>query len=513
MRFWQALLEILAYPFAVILRFTFDLLMMPGRLFRLSIPLRVAVIVFGLLLTTAVTLFCIQTAHSQSATFGRGAWFYVGTVGLIVATAAVTYFTVKMWLEGPTRAHGDIDDAFVEGLASLEAQRINPADVPIYIVLGVSSESDVDGLMNATGFDFLIKGVPKNGPIRWFGGKEAIFIVCSQASAAADAIGAIREIAPDSTPRDVDGTKMGEASRFAGAYSNMGRGNPLEGTILGNIGDWKAGLPRRAEPAQGVVDLEGQSQRLEHLARLLVRTREPDCPFNGVVFTFPLKTLRQQGVEYLLADCAKGMRLDCQRLQEATRLKFPVLSLVTDVGQDDGFVKLAEWLKKQRAEKSRIGMGLSKGKWNSASKRVAESLAEAACANVIALFFQMMANDPNAIRQNEVLYRSVASLRGKVTNNLRRLLADGLASELSDGTHPVDVSLIGCYFVGTGSKSEEQMFGESVFRDRLPMEENTLEWTPEALAADQRYLWLARANLILAAAMVFAIIGLILYRS
>jgi hypothetical protein len=104
-------------------------------------------------------------------------------------------------------------------------------------------------------------------------------------------------------------------------------------------------------------------------------------------------------------------------------------------------------------------------------------------------------------------------LRGKVTNNLRRLLADGLASELSDGTHPVDVSLIGCYFVGTGSKLEEQMFGESVFRDRLPMEEDTLEWTPEALAADQRYLWLARANLILAAAMVFAIIGLILYRS
>jgi hypothetical protein len=45
------------------------------------------------------------------------------------------------------------------------------------------------------------------------------------------------------------------------------------------------------------------------------------------------------------------------------------------------------------------------------------------------------------------------------------------------------------------------------------MEEDTLEWTPEALAADQRYLWLARANLILAAAMVFAIIGLILYRS
>jgi hypothetical protein len=170
-------------------------------------------------------------------------------------------------------------------------------------------------------------------------------------------------------------------------------------------------------------------------------------------------------------------------------------------------------LKGELKKRPRIGMGLSKGKWNSASKKVTESLAESACANVTGLFFDMMAKEPNETMRNESLYRTVASLRGNIANNLRKLLMDGFASELSDGTHPVDVSLIGCYFIGTGAKSEEQMFGESVFLDRLPIEEHTLEWTSEALASDRRYLWLTRVNLVVAAAMVFAIIGLIFYRS
>jgi hypothetical protein len=69
----------------------------------------------------------------------------------------------------------------------------------------------------------------------------------------------------------------------------------------------------------------------------------------------------------------------------------------------------------------------------------------------------------------------------------------------------------GCYFAATGETEDRQAFVRSVF-DKLPSEQEELEWTDEALEWDARcQVW---ANLGFAANAILAlvVVGTIVYR-
>lgn len=501
MRFWQALFEIVAYPFTVVLRFAADLLTLPGRFFGLGLPARVALVVFAMLFATAVALLWVQSNHPQHAVWARGISFYLGTLTLLVVTPLFAYVTVKMWQEGPIAAFPEIDDAFEEGRLALLAKRIDLCDTPLYLALGAATADEADRIMAASGIKSLVNGVPSFGPIRWFGSEKGVFMFCLEASATSWA----NVHASRSEPRGVEIAYpelfVTNKKKSIDDGQDQPSGLLFQNTITedGLVGRQdRMQLPPR--PAE-LEDLRNGTAKLEHLLRKIARVRQPCCPINGLILCVPWTTLQLRPRE--LRTLKSAMPLDCKAIKAVAQVRYPLLVLVTETHQDAGFLELMKRKGRIEVEHGRIGKGCPSKVWNESNRDQIESLVSSACSNIISTIYGIFAR-PHEFSQehgNRKLVQLIAQLRGLPANNLRDLLGNGLGSKESHGAF----NLMGCYFISNGNGPEEAGFAKSVFQDRLRQDEDSLEWTEEALAADRRYLILSRVNLTVAVAMFLAI--------
>ncbi len=69
----------------------------------------------------------------------------------------------------------------------------------------------------------------------------------------------------------------------------------------------------------------------------------------------------------------------------------------------------------------------------------------------------------------------------------------------------------GCYFGATGETEDRQAFVRSVF-DKLPSEQEELEWTDQALEQDARCQAWANLGFMLNGVLALVVAGTILYR-
>ena len=121
MSFFRSLLSL---PVQAV-RSLFTAILSPGRFFRsgqrlfgLSLPARVSIIVAALLVIGVAVhlLLAHYTQHRFLRPLISDPKYLGGTIVLVVLIPVVVYFTVKYWLEGEVSPYQEIDLAFRAGL-------------------------------------------------------------------------------------------------------------------------------------------------------------------------------------------------------------------------------------------------------------------------------------------------------------------------------------------------------------------------------------------------------------
>ena len=121
--------------------------------------------------------------HTQDRSFVKAKLtpaFITVIAVLVLLIPFVLYKALKLWLEGETSPFPDIDHAWKAGLAELDRQGLNPAQIPIFLILGSSGESQEKSLMAASRLSFNVSAAPQ-GPaaLHWYANPDGIYIVAT----------------------------------------------------------------------------------------------------------------------------------------------------------------------------------------------------------------------------------------------------------------------------------------------------------------------------------------------
>jgi type VI protein secretion system component VasK len=237
------------------------------------------------------------------------------------------------------------------------------------------------------------------------------------------------------------------------------------------------------DPAE--ADLLGR--RLQHLCRLIVRSRRPYCPINGILFLIPYAATET-------ASEADEIGAICQRDRAAARevlqVHCPAFAMICDVEEVPGFRTFIAHFPEEQREKV-LGLDLP----------LIPVLDESAFAVMInggvrwidqvlipTLVYRLWrVEEPDhkgtsdLLRENIQLYQVLSQLHQR-RDRIVRALTRTLANET-----PGTALFGGCYLAATGrDASREQAFVVGVFR-RLLENQNFVTWTAEALAEDADY--------------------------
>ena len=242
-------------------------------------------------------------------------------------------------------------------------------------------------------------------------------------------------------------------------------------------------------------------------ARLLrPRPDHPFCAVNGILTLLPMPAI--QGSIREAEELQRAVKSDLRTIDRTLDLRCPVTALVVGMEQESGFRELVRRVGRERAAVQRFGQ-----RYDLRSVATAEEM-HALCAHVCGAFedwVYTLFREQGALTRpgNMQLYGLLCKVQLGIKNRLAEILAGGFGFDPHSSEPPVLFS--GCYFAAIGETEDRQAFAKGVF-NKLIEEQEQVEWTPRALASNRRYLWLAYTGLILDAALVAAIGGLVAWR-
>lgn len=107
-------------------------------------------------------------------------------VTLVIVIPIVLYWGLNRWHQVIEGEYPDIDRAWEAGMRALSAQGIDPAEYPIFLILGSADQSVERGLMDALETDLTIAGIPDASGVRhalqWYMTADGIYLFCPSAS-------------------------------------------------------------------------------------------------------------------------------------------------------------------------------------------------------------------------------------------------------------------------------------------------------------------------------------------
>jgi hypothetical protein len=149
----------------------------------LSLPGRAAWVLFLFLLVLVLVVWTVYFLNPIHVPWRHAmSWSRMGTVmALIVVTPLTLYWALRFWLIRYQSRFPDIDRAWNAGVRALRSNGISLRSTPVFIILGCPSPELEQSLMDASGRDFLVRGVPQGpAPMHWYACAEAIYLVCSE---------------------------------------------------------------------------------------------------------------------------------------------------------------------------------------------------------------------------------------------------------------------------------------------------------------------------------------------
>ena len=480
------------------------------RLFGLSLPARVAIIV-AVLLVVGVTIHLLlahYTQHRYLKPLIQDPKDLAVTVLLVVLIPVVVYYTVKLWLEGEVSPYREIDLAFRAGLDELERHGIDITQTPLYLVLGTFAEAQEKALFDACHASLNLAGVPQ-GPaaLRWYANPDAIYLFTSQTSALSWLAANARKAGEARAPSEPEPASPGgpiRATLVAGgeAADGDGRGGAVAATAVSAprhasadvygtmvVSSVAAAAAPSHHGAARIRKLDFDSKRLEYVCHLLRRARRPICPLNGILVLLPFALIQES--DDAAVSVNQAVQQDLRGIRRVGNVRCPATALVVGMEEESGFRELVRRVGRDKALNARFGKGFDLSNFP-LPERIG-ALTRQACGAfetwVYALF-----KEKDALRRqgNRQLYALLCKIRQSVYQRLDGILVDGFSRdpEKRDSDNQ-PLFFRGCYFAATGTTEDRQAFVKSVFEDLPQNFAGDLQWTAEALEQDSRYHRLA----------------------
>ena len=527
--FFRRLLDMVTYPLRALLSTPSRLISGSRRVAGMSLPTRVALLVaIFLVICVVATLFAFY--HTQDRSFAKAKLtpaFVTVIVVLVLLIPVVLYKALKLWLEGETSLFPDIDHAWKAGLAELARQGLDPSQVPLFLVLGSSGENHEKVIFDAARLSLNVSGAPQ-GPaaLHWYANPDSIYVVStgvgslSRLSALATKSLEQEKVRPlpiGPRPAGGDGLRgtivagpggIAGSSATASALRQSARPSQpapvapqpnIRGTMIvggqGDAGEMQADDMATA-PERKVLKLDQheaseQERRLEYLCRLLRRLRQPLCPINGVLTLLPFGLIQRSVPESI--EVQRAVQRDTSILLRVLKTRCPVTALVVGLEEESGFGELVRRVGRDRALGQRFGKGFNL--WNPPTAERLEALTAHACGAFEDWVYTLFREKGSLAKPgNTRLFALLCKIRHALQSRLVGILANGYGYDPDQDRTGKTLPFGGCYFAATGDTEDRQAFVKAVL-EKLPEQQEELEWTEEAYREDQGYQLAARLAL------------------
>jgi type VI protein secretion system component VasK len=256
-------------------------------------------------------------------------------------------------------------------------------------------------------------------------------------------------------------------------------------------------------------DASEQERRLEYVCRLVRRNRQPLCPINGILTLLPFHLIQRSVAEAI--ELQRAVQRDLATLQKQLMVRCPVTALVIGLEEESGFQELVRRVGRDRALNQRFGRSFLL-----ANPPIAERM-EALCAHVCGSFedwVYTLFREKGALSKpgNTKLYALLCKIRRNVQSRLEAILANAFGFDPDQKAKNQSLLFGGCYFAAAGDTEDRQAFVKGVF-DKLPEQQEELEWMDEAIRLDQKYHSLANVSFSVSTVLLLGLAGMLIYKA
>jgi hypothetical protein len=502
---------------------------------KISLPTRVALltaVTLTIIIVTATIIWWRNPDRSELQV--KVNWWYVAVgVASVVVIPLVLHKAIKIWLEGDISPYPDISHAWKVGLAELQSHGIDLATTPLFLVLGSANEWQEKAVFDAARLSLNVRELPKGpGPLHWYGNADGIYLVCSdtcclsklarmslEAAEQRKKGGARPPGAAPAPPASLRGTIiMGGGDSFEAPppppEDEPAPPPPVNIRTMTMILPHDEGEREHSAAAPAPVDqllkmapreADLQGRRLEYLCRLIRQVRQPLCPVNGILTLLPFELIQGAAESAALLH---AVQRDLASLRNILMLRCPVTVMVTGLEHEPGFKELVRRVGRDRALAQRFGKGYALT--NPPIDERLEALGIGACGAFedwcYALFRE---KDALSKPGNTKLYMLLCKIRRDVQSRLADILMNGFGFDADK--EPGDQALFfgGCYFAAAGDTEDRQAFVKAVF-DKLPEQQEELEWMPQAIRQDQANQTFANVCLSISTVLLLVLAGVII---
>jgi len=541
MNYLSRFIDIITLPIRAIFSAPMRLISAPKRLWGMSLPARVAILL-EIFLVVGVIIVSVAVALTRGRA-DLGVYFsarsIIVVVVLLIVIPFVVYKALQLWLEGDYSQFPDIDKAWKAGLPELEEHGIDLQNTPLFFIVGCRDDAQAKSLFNASRLSLRVKETPPGPqPIQWYANPDGIFLVlgdtCQLSALSKKAVTLAKDLTSSTPAVPVSpqggGQDMLRGTIVPGAMEDPSEspageempaepqvaGPDIRGTmVVGGADDFTAGgsgggSSSAAAPSAVIglspAEAKDMSDRLEYICHLLRRARQPLCPCNGILTVLPFELIAKGAGEGIQVQ--RAVKADLATFRKSLKLRCPVTALVAGMETQTGFRELVRRVGPDRAKVQRFGKGFNI--WNPPIPEQIEAVAIHACGAFEDWAYTLFKEKDGLNKPgNTKLYALLCNVRSNLRNRLKSILVAAYAHDRDkDDTEDEGLLFSGCYFAATGETEDRQAFVKSVF-DKLIDEEEQLDWTDEALDEDDRYQGLARFGMVLNTLLAVALVALI----
>jgi len=524
MEMFSRFVALLATPVRVVYQWL--LWSLPGlaSLRKSSLPSRWAMVAFFFVLLNIIA----AKLGGNSAFTGR-MFLVIALSGLLVIPTLVYYFVLN-WIAEPPSPFPDIDRIWEEGVEQSEEHGIDLEGTPIFLISGQASLAETRSLIKASGWNFpVLVGGGENTPFIFTACNEGIFIFLNGSSC----LSKLAQKQPSSTIGTSQAASQVPVSKTMTAEDLLGPGNqpggslfepsngptngsesPAGGTLL--LSDlqamnWDAPTPD-APIVQGSVQLSSMESadskaKLEYLAQLIRKCRDPVCSANGIVSMIPFRLLKGNWTSI-----QKAIQDDLAVLRDQLKVRCPTTAIVSGIEKDDGFLELMKRLPTAFLRENRLGKGCDV--WAEPTGERIEAVARNAIEAIEGWIYKLFQMDRALEKKhNPRLFHLLSRMRGRIGDNLVSILGQGLGYDPSSEPQLTRRQPLfsGCYFVAHGDSDDQQAFLRSTLQKVIDVE-GELEWTQDVVEQDLLFERMANVAALLGLLSIVAIVGMLLVK-
>lgn len=485
----------------------------PQALASLSLAARIAAVVGVFQMVVVLLAIGVLLVGGERQVFQ--AWWRPGKLAvlalLLVLTPMLVYQAARLWLERDATRWPDVLEAWRESLAELHRQGIELADVPVFLVLGATSDEQEKRLFDDAPCELVVQASPSGAAaLHVYGGPDAVFVCLASTSQASElarrggvqggarpgpvanvpnAVSDLRQTLFVAQPAEGDAESQPQPAEAAGLAVPAGIDPNATISIDAVIATPAVAAAVRA-PALSAGDRERMNQRLQYVCELLRRERGALAPLNGVVTLVPAPLLRFEGGNAVAI--GKALAEDLATIHQHTGLKSPVTVIVVGLEDDKGFTELVGRMAAGERQ-SRVGQRFPIG--HAPSYEQLGAVAARACGHVEDLILGRTLREKGVLDKpgNRDLAGVVSRLRSDIAGRLTVILRKAFAAADGESTETAPF-LAGCYLAACGAGSARRGFVRGVLEKVLDAQ-GDLEWTAAAEASDRaagrtaRILW------------------------